>query len=147
MEMLEEAEKLHRDALRLTEFTFGEENILTAKHYGNLGRLYQSMRKYEVCIELLVTILEKLIVKDYRQIIFSILQEAEKMHLKAIQIKEKILGANDYEVGLSLGHLASLYNYHMHKYKQAERLYLRSISISEYATADENFMTLGYRDQ
>ena len=37
--------------------------------------------------------------------------EAEAMHLKAIEIKEKILGENDYEVALSIGHLASLYNY------------------------------------
>ena len=49
--MLQEAEKLHQNALRLTKHTFGEENILTAKHYGNLGRLYQSMQKYEVCIK------------------------------------------------------------------------------------------------
>lgn len=53
------------------------------------------------------------------------------MHLKAIQIKEKILGRNDYEVGLSVGHLASLYNYHMEKYEQAEVLYRRSINISK----------------
>lgn len=47
-EMLMEAEKLHKKALSLTKHIFGEENILTAKHYGNLGRLYQSMRKFEV---------------------------------------------------------------------------------------------------
>lgn len=46
--MLEEAERLHKDALKWTRNTFGEENILTAKHYGNLGRLYQSMKKYKV---------------------------------------------------------------------------------------------------
>lgn len=46
--MLEEAERLHKDALKWTKNTFGEENILTAKHYGNLGRLYQSMKKYKV---------------------------------------------------------------------------------------------------
>ena len=28
--------------------SFGENNVQTAKHYGNLGRLYQSMRRYEV---------------------------------------------------------------------------------------------------
>jgi hypothetical protein len=54
------------------------------------------------------------------------------MHLKAIAIKEQLLGVEDYEVGLSIGHLASLYNYHMKKYKKAEQLYLRSIAISEY---------------
>lgn len=53
------------------------------------------------------------------------------MHLKAIQIKEKILGPDDYEVGLSVGHLASLYNYHMQEFKKAEELYYRSINISK----------------
>jgi hypothetical protein len=31
------------------------------------------------------------------------------MHLKAIEIKERLLGPDDYEVALSIGHLASLY--------------------------------------
>lgn len=101
--MLKKAEKLHQDALSLTKNTFGEENILTAKHYGNLGRLYQSMQKFK---------------------------EAENMHLKSIRIKEKILGSDDYEVGLSIGHLASLYNYHMYKFEKAEKLYHRSIKIN-----------------
>lgn len=59
------------------------------------------------------------------------LQEAEEMHLKAIQIKEKLLGTEDYEVALSVGHLASLYNYDMNKYEEAEKLYLRSIDIGK----------------
>lgn len=51
------------------------------------------------------------------------------MHLKAIEIKEKLLGPEDYEVALSVGHLASLYNYDMEMYSEAEQLYLRSICI------------------
>lgn len=102
-ELLGEAEKLHKNALRLSRLAFGEDNVQTAKHYGNLGRLYQSMKKY---------------------------QEAESMHLKAIAIKEKLLGENDYEVGLSVGHLASLYNYHMKQFRKAEKLYFRSIDIN-----------------
>jgi len=102
-ELLSEAEKLHKEALRLAQLSFGEENVQTAKHYGNLGRLYQSMRKFK---------------------------EAEQMHLKAIEIKEKLVGPDDYEVGLSVGHLASLYNYHMQQYRKAEQLYFRSIKIN-----------------
>lgn len=60
-----------------------------------------------------------------------LLQEAEEMHIKAIQIKEQLLGQEDYEVALSVGHLASLYNYDMNQYDDAERLYLRSIAIGE----------------
>ncbi|VDD76654.1 unnamed protein product [Mesocestoides corti] len=55
---------------------------------------------------------------------------AERMHLKAIMIKERLLGPNDFEVALSVGHLASLYNYHMNLFEKAEALYLRSIQIS-----------------
>merc|ERR1719219_2794704 len=77
--------------------------LLFAKHYGNLGRLYQTMERFK---------------------------EAEKMHLKAIQIKENLLGLNDYDVGLSIGHLASLYNYDLEEFDKAEALYLRSIDIN-----------------
>lgn len=101
--LLYESEVLHTEALKLSRRSFGENNVQTAKHYGNLGRLYQSM---------------------------CLFYKAEKMHLKAIAIKEQILGPNDYEVGLSLGHLASLYNYHMKKHADAEKLYLRSIDIN-----------------
>ncbi|KAJ8722323.1 hypothetical protein PYW08_004725 [Mythimna loreyi] len=101
--LLEESEALHKAALNLSMMAFGEKNVQTAKHYGNLGRLYQSMQKF---------------------------QAAEEMHLKAIAIKEELLGPEDYEVGLSIGHLASLYNYHMNMHLAAEKLYLRSISIS-----------------
>ncbi|RZC41387.1 amyloid protein-binding protein 2 [Asbolus verrucosus] len=100
---LVEAEELHQTALALSYKAFGEKNVQTAKHYGNLGRLYQSMRQYE---------------------------EAEKMHLKAIAIKEELLGSEDYEVGLSIGHLASLYNYHMKRHHDAEKLYMRSMEIN-----------------
>ena len=56
---------------------------------------------------------------------------AEEMHVRAIEIKEKLLGEEDYEVALSVGHLASLYNYDMKLYEQAEKLYLRSIEIGK----------------
>lgn len=64
------------------------------------------------------------------------------MHLKAIAIKEELLGAEDYEVGLSVGHLASLYNYHMNMHRAAEKLYLRSISISESSSMSATFYVL-----
>ncbi|KAK9888109.1 hypothetical protein WA026_000384 [Henosepilachna vigintioctopunctata] len=98
-----ESEELHKEALASSFKTFGENNVFTAKQYGNLGRLYQSMKKFE---------------------------EAESMHLKAIAIKEELLGESDYEVALSVGHLASLYNYQMSRYLDAEKLYKRSIEIN-----------------
>lgn len=70
-DMLREAEDLHLSALQLSLEAFGEINVQTAKHYGNLGRLYQSMNQFE---------------------------KAEKMHLRAIDIKTDLLGKFDYEV-------------------------------------------------
>ncbi|XP_022227408.2 amyloid protein-binding protein 2 [Drosophila obscura] len=102
-DLLLQSEELHNFALLLSLEVFGEVNVQTAKHYGNLGRLYQTMNRFE---------------------------EAERMHQKAIKIKTDLLGPFDYEVGLSIGHLASLYNYQMKKYREAEKLYLRSIDIS-----------------
>lgn len=67
--MLKESQELHLSALDLAIKAFGNDNVQTAKHYGNLGRLYQSMHNYE---------------------------EAETMHLKAIAIKESLLGPDDF---------------------------------------------------
>jgi hypothetical protein len=55
--------------------------------------------------------------------------KAEAMHLRAIAIKESLLGNEDYEVALSIGHLASLYNYDLGQFDKAEPLYLRSVLI------------------
>ncbi|XP_067935833.1 amyloid protein-binding protein 2-like [Watersipora subatra] len=101
--LLTEALNLHKESLALAKLVFGDHNVQTAKHYGNLGRLYQTLRHWE---------------------------QAEEMHKKAIETKEAILGAEDYEVALSIGHLASLYNYDMKKLPEAEELYKRSIDIT-----------------
>lgn len=60
---------------------------------------------------------------------YYVLQQSEKMHLKAIEIKESILGKDNPEVALSLGHLASLYTFQLGKFRAAEQLYLRSKTI------------------
>ncbi|TMW42297.1 hypothetical protein DOY81_012621, partial [Sarcophaga bullata] len=58
--LLKQSEDLHKFALQLSLEVFGEVNVQTAKLYGNLGRLYQTMNRFE---------------------------EAERMHQKAIKIK------------------------------------------------------------
>ncbi|XP_015785943.1 amyloid protein-binding protein 2-like [Tetranychus urticae] len=101
-ELLMDAHKLHRRALDITKSLLGEENLQTAKHYSNLGRLYQSMHRYE---------------------------DSEVFQLLSIEIKEKCLGKDDYEVAQSYGFLASLYCYDMELYPQAENYYLKAIEI------------------
>lgn len=76
--LLAEAEQLHLSALSLCKRAMGEMNVQTAKHCGNLGRLFQSMKRFG---------------------------EAEAMHKKAIEIKQQLLGNDDYEVALSIGML------------------------------------------
>ena len=49
-ELLEQALSLHKESLALAKLAFGENNVQTAKHYGNLGRLYQTMHLWDVCI-------------------------------------------------------------------------------------------------
>lgn len=66
------------------------------------------------------------------QFFFEFFKDAEELHKRAIAIKSDLLGPYDYEVGLSIGHLASLYSYHMKKFREAEQLYLKSIAISKY---------------
>lgn len=45
-------------------------------------------------------------------------------------------------MALSIGHLASLYNYDMEKYSQAEELYLRSMAIGmlRFTTRNSYFL-------
>nr|XP_033342833.1 amyloid protein-binding protein 2 isoform X1 [Megalopta genalis]XP_033342834.1 amyloid protein-binding protein 2 isoform X1 [Megalopta genalis] len=99
------AEEFYLYALHLIRKTLGEKNVLIANIYGNLGRFYQTMGR---------------------------LEDAETMLNKAVRIKEQLLGPNDYEVGLSLGHLASLYTHDMIRYDEAEKLCHRSIVISKW---------------
>lgn len=101
-EALEKAHLLQKESLAIAKKTFGDESVQTAKHLGNLGRLYQSMKR---------------------------LKDAEELHLEAIRIKSFILGDDDPEVAVSLGHLASLYNYDIKDYQKAEDLYHRGIKI------------------
>uniref|UniRef100_T1KDR3 MalT-like TPR region domain-containing protein n=2 Tax=Tetranychus urticae TaxID=32264 RepID=T1KDR3_TETUR len=101
-ELLMDAHRLHRRALDITKNLLGEKNLQTAKHYSNLGRLYQSMHRYE---------------------------DSEVFQLLSIEIKEKYLGKDDYEVAQSYGLLASLYSYDMGLYLQAESCYLKAIEI------------------
>ncbi|VDO15933.1 unnamed protein product, partial [Rodentolepis nana] len=96
------AKDLHLLSLDICEKTFGVWNVLTAKHIRNLGRIFQTLKRSTL---------------------------AKPLYLKAISIKERFLGPNDYEVGISIALLANLYNYHMREYKKAEALYLRSVQI------------------
>lgn len=68
------------------------------------------------------------------------------MHRLAIEIKERLLGKEDYEVALSVGHLASLYNYDMDKFNEAEELYLRSIAIGEHENFS-HFLNINFKNR
>ncbi len=126
--LLEKAESLHLSCLSSSKTLFGgEHNTQTAKHYGNLGRLYQTMKKFEVNKRM-----RMIYVYHVYLFIYLFVEDAEAMHLRSISIKESLLGGWDYEVALSLGHLASLYNYDLLNFNKAEALHLRSIQIGQF---------------
>lgn len=50
-------------------------------------------------------------------------KEAEEMYIKAIQIRKQLLGQEDNEVTCSVGYLASLSDYDMNQYENAEILF------------------------
>lgn len=53
------------------------------------------------------------------------------MYFKVIEIKERFLGKDDYEVVLFVGYLVFFYNYDMEKFVEVEKLYLRLIVIGK----------------
>eukprot|EP01135_Chromosphaera_perkinsii_P000890 Nk52_evm53s152 gene=Nk52_evmTU53s152 len=107
--MLENSLKLHEQSLSICTHILGNTNISTAKAYGNLGRLYQTLGQNEM---------------------------AEANHKKCINLKRQIIGNTDSEIAVSLGHLAAVYTYNMGKYKEAEELYLESIMITKRANGE-----------
>lgn len=54
--MLTEAECLQKEALACSLKAVGEKSLLAAKHYCNLGRLYQSKEDYVVIFFFLIII-------------------------------------------------------------------------------------------
>eukprot|EP00911_Craspedida_sp_UC1_P002880 UC1_evm1s2108 len=102
--LLDWALNLQRQGLATARHIFGTDHCLMAgKYYGNLGRLYQTRGEYGL---------------------------GESAHVRAIDIKKQLLGPRDYEVVISMGHLASLYCYMMERPADAIALYENSVRIS-----------------
>ena len=65
--LLVKSEELHLFALNLARLNFGECNVQTAKHYGNLGRLYQVKKFIYTLLPLPhVTLLSLLLIYRHR---------------------------------------------------------------------------------
>eukprot|EP00106_Octopus_bimaculoides_P023166 XP_014790608.1 PREDICTED: amyloid protein-binding protein 2-like [Octopus bimaculoides] len=129
--------KVYQMALDIRLSVFGGNNFHVAVAHEDLayasyvheyssGNFKDAQRHAEKAIEILLKILpsDHLLLSSSKRL-------AETHHLKAIEIKERLLGPDDYEVALSVGHLASLYNYDMKYHMEAESLYKRSIEIGK----------------
>lgn len=66
--LLKQSEDLHKFALQLSLEVFGEVNVQTAKLYGNLGRLYQTMNRFEVSMNVTLNALKNVNVSCLQQI-------------------------------------------------------------------------------
>ena len=65
--LLKEAEELHLFALRMALDNFGERNVQTAKHHGNLGRLYQTMQRLVAACVCVCVCLSQFYLTDIKQ--------------------------------------------------------------------------------
>jgi hypothetical protein len=67
------------------------------------------------------------------------------MYLRALRIKEKIFGKQNIEVAMTSNNLAVLYK-SQGKYREAERLYRRALSIFEKRLAPKHPNLIACRD-
>ncbi|RWS26429.1 amyloid protein-binding protein 2-like protein [Leptotrombidium deliense] len=102
MRKLEEAEQLHQSSLRVSKIKTGEKSVRTANYYMNIGCLNHTIGKFKI---------------------------AKRFLKKAIRIQELFLGYDSFEIAVSYGQLASLYEKTLCKYKKAEEYYLKSMNI------------------
>uniref|UniRef100_A0A8C2Q7Z3 Amyloid beta precursor protein (cytoplasmic tail) binding protein 2 n=1 Tax=Cyprinus carpio TaxID=7962 RepID=A0A8C2Q7Z3_CYPCA len=118
---------IYQTALDIRQSVFGGKNIHVATAHEDLAYssyVHQySSGKFDNALfhaERAIDIITHILPEDH-------LLLASSKRVKAVLL----LGQEDYEVALSVGHLASLYNYDMNQYDDAERLYLRSIAIGK----------------
>jgi tetratricopeptide (TPR) repeat protein len=64
-------------------------------------------------------------------------EEAEPLHLQALELRQRLLGENHPDVATSLNNLALLYN-SQGRYEKAELLYLQALSIAEVSLGKEH---------
>jgi tetratricopeptide (TPR) repeat protein len=97
----EEARRLYRRALRISEQKLGARHPSLIKTLNGLASLYHTQGKY---------------------------RKAEELYQRALSICEQVLGSEHPDTASNLNNLASLYHTQK-KYEQAEWLYQRALSI------------------
>uniref|UniRef100_A0A8C2KR13 Amyloid beta precursor protein (cytoplasmic tail) binding protein 2 n=1 Tax=Cyprinus carpio TaxID=7962 RepID=A0A8C2KR13_CYPCA len=120
---------IYQTALDIRQSVFGGKNIHVATAHEDLAYssyVHQySSGKFDNALfhaERAIDIITHILPEDHLLLASSKRVKGETSMLKRQE---------DYEVALSVGHLASLYNYDMNQYDDAERLYLRSIAIGK----------------
>ncbi len=149
---LDDAIKVARQALEVTEKTFGPEHPNTAVSLDYLALLYHSQGRYDDAEPLYkralairekargpedpdtVTSMNDLAVNYRRQGRYN---AAEPILKKALELREKACGPNHPDVALSLNNLAIVYRL-QGRYSDAEPLYMRALKIDEKALGPEH---------
>ncbi len=141
-----DAEPLHREALRIRKNVLGEDNQLTASSYNNLGGVYSSQGNYkeaELFIRKALEIDKKILGDDHHKVAKDLnnlgtiyqyqgnYKDAESSYKQALDIRKKKLPSNHPDIANSLNNLAVLYGKKKNKHKDIGRFYQHAIEILE----------------
>jgi len=147
----DEAERLCKRALAITERQLGPEHPEVAAALINLMGVYRDQGKYdevEPLFKRAIAIYEKALGDEHPDVAESLIDLADLYHLqgryaeaeplfrRALKIYEKVLGLEHPMVAYCLNSLASL-NQAQGKFDEAESLFKRAIAITEKASGSE----------
>jgi len=110
----EQAEEMHRQALRLKETVLGKEHPSTLTSMSNLASVLRNQGKYE---------------------------EAEQMHRQTLELRETVLGKEHHDTLISMNNLALVLK-SRGKYKQAEEMHRQELRLGETVLGKEHRLTL-----
>jgi tetratricopeptide (TPR) repeat protein len=110
----EQAEEMHRQALRLYETVLGKEHPDTLTSMNNLALVLSRQGKYE---------------------------QAEKMYLRALGLRETVLGKEHPDTLMSMNNLAAVLR-DQGKYEQAEEVHRQTLGLRETVLGKEHPDTL-----
>jgi tetratricopeptide (TPR) repeat protein len=139
------AEILSKEALAITEETFGPETLEAATFADNLGLLLWDKGEYqsaEPFYERALTLRRRLLDPNHKDVALSLnnmgalryqvgnYNEAEQFYTQALAIRERIFGPESSYVAASLNNLSALY-WKIGRYDEAEAMLKRAVAIYE----------------
>jgi tetratricopeptide (TPR) repeat protein len=152
----EQAEKMHRHALRLYEKVLGKEHPDTLMSMNNLATVLNDQGKYEQAEEMHrqeLRLCEMVLGKEHPSTLMSMnnlaevlrhqgkYEQAEEMHRQALRLREMVLGKEHPDTLMSMNNLALVLG-HQGRYEQAEEMLRQALRLRETVLGKEHPSTL-----